>query len=1100
MTDQDIFNDNNNPPLEIQFGNPDLPITVYRGEILNAIETNQATVISAETGAGKSTQVPQYLAEAGYDVIVTQPRVIAARTVSDRVEKEMGNQQLVGYRTARESNTNPNNCITFCTDGLQVVRELAGNTDTKGKKQVLVLDEVHEWNTNMEVLVAWAKQRMQDDPDFKVVTMSATLDGESLSKYFGENTPHIEVPGRTFPVEKREGGYFIDETETLAKQGKNILVFLPGKQEIQQATQDLLSKDLDVPIIALHGQLEKSEQQKAFMSYPNGKIILATNVAQTSLTIDDIDAVVDTGLERRTEIREGVEGLYLEPISKADCLQRAGRAGRTKEGEYLLASLDKQKPILGFDERPDYPIPEINRTRLDNLTLRLAAHGIDIDAMDFYHQPNPTLIHASKERLTRLGAIDSDGDLTNIGRQMERMPIDAHFSRMLIEAKKYSQEVRSALIDMIAIQQIGGIVKNGKYTQAWKELIGTETDSDMLAQLEVFNQLRDIPRKEWQNYDVLGKNVNQVKHYQHLLRHALHTKTSHYKLNDINKESIMKCIVSGFIDQAWFMDTWSGQYKPALLNDSSRELSSSSVVKNANYVVAEQFDLSINTRRGPKTLRLLQNITRINPEWLAEIAPQLLSSVPDGYTKFYENGTPYNSGRLMFGKLTISDTELTTTPDQLNSALVNALLSGKHKQQSAYKHYISELQMLSQSVKVFDQDFANELNNRFSSLISDIVSERGYKNLHTALGQPPVIREDMVFSDSDIDRVQNIMQKYPTLIPLSDDTSLTVNYSRSHQSEPLKAQINIKMSQAKYINQSLLPEVSSIIYKLFDDDCIEMGSYHSLDSFLTNVEKIQKSKLLQHAEQEAIENGAPQDVGGYVRWNTGADNNYYWVITPEGELRQPDEINRDDVRWRVIMPGEIFLQGTHPHRDPLSDASYLTLHRPTHVTEKQMQAIRGLEESIGSTVPLWELNDDEYQKRSSTIEAIMEDEWLSKTIKLTLADNVEMDTLYLSLVSNSGLSLISDPFVEFADLQPSQYEYCFSASNREASQIDCIELGNGYTVQVLLFEKFGHWNMALKLIESDNATQNTSPPTDSDTVTQDDLDALVARFAKKKER
>ena len=225
----------------------ELPIEQYKGEILEAVDNNQAVIITAETGAGKSTQVPQFLAEAGYKVVVTQPRIVAARSVSERVREEMVEKHgaeaetVVGYRTARERNDNPDNRILFATDGLQLVRELSGHG--VGEKQVLVLDEVHEWNENMEVLVAWAKQRMKVDPNFKVVVMSATMEAGSLSSYFADNdereVPVIEVPGRTFEVEKREGDDLVDETVKLASAGKNTLVFLPGKAEIKDVVAQL---------------------------------------------------------------------------------------------------------------------------------------------------------------------------------------------------------------------------------------------------------------------------------------------------------------------------------------------------------------------------------------------------------------------------------------------------------------------------------------------------------------------------------------------------------------------------------------------------------------------------------------------------------------------------------------------------------------------------------------------------------------------------------------------------------------------------------------------------------------------------------------------
>lgn len=252
-------------------GNPELPIAQYCEQIVSAVDSSQAVVITAETGAGKSTQVPQFLAEQGYEVVVTQPRVVAARSVAERVREEVvakyGDdfKEFVGYRTARERGDSAASQILFATDGLQLVRELSGHG--VGKKQALVLDEVHEWNENMEVLVAWAKRRMREDPNFKVVTMSATMEADKLSKYFADDgkreVPVVEVPGRTFEVKKSEGGDVANEAIKLAQAGKNTLVFVPGEAEINQVIAELeRAKIPGASILPLHGQMEKKINAK----------------------------------------------------------------------------------------------------------------------------------------------------------------------------------------------------------------------------------------------------------------------------------------------------------------------------------------------------------------------------------------------------------------------------------------------------------------------------------------------------------------------------------------------------------------------------------------------------------------------------------------------------------------------------------------------------------------------------------------------------------------------------------------------------------------------------------------------------------------------
>jgi HrpA-like RNA helicase len=599
-----------------------LPINARRGDIVASVQQNQVTIITAETGAGKSTQVPQFLAEAGYTkVIVTQPRILAARNLSDRVRQEYSWREgkdcsaLVGYRTAHEQDDSPENVILYCTDGLQLVRELTGSgTDDH---QVLILDEIHEWNENMEVLIAWAKKRCAEEPHFKLVLMSATMEADSLAQYFGAQQP-ITIEGRSFPVTRTQGKDLVEEIKAkLTQNTSNMLVFLPGKGEIEQVELAIRNATGNVPVIPLHSQLEPEAQQLAFRHYPNGKVVLATNIAQTSITIDDVDVVIDSGLERRAEVRNGVEGLFISEISQADCIQRAGRAGRVKPGEYILAQLGSL-PCSPLEARPAYGVPEILRKHIDRLVLRLANINLDIESLEFFHAPSRTTIKRAKQTLTALGALQN-GTVTPLGRKMERFPVESSYGRMLVEGMRYSSEVQSKLATIIATQEVNGIVKGGPRYTGWQRYVQHKR-SDLLAQYDVLLALPQIPEEDYDELGIIAKNIGKAMEIHQRLHHDLSLEYTQLKpITTEEEEPLLMCIVAGQLDQIWMLDDAGKALH--LATKQEREVSGTTVVKNAHLFTGTPFDLEVATAAGLETLHLVNDITAVDPAWLTDLAP-----------------------------------------------------------------------------------------------------------------------------------------------------------------------------------------------------------------------------------------------------------------------------------------------------------------------------------------------------------------------------------------------------------------------------------------------------------------------------------------------
>lgn len=485
-----------------------LPISNYKERIVEAVATHSFTIICAETGAGKSTQVPQYLTSIAEQVIVTEPRVMAAKTLARRVAEEMGTDvgERVGYRTAYDSSCSERSKIVYCTDGLQLIRTIF-NPDSEAEN-ILIIDEVHEWNLNIETLIAWVKY-MQGKWNTKVVIMSATLDVIKLMGFLGEDLATISVPGTLYDVEVEERPsedliYTIIEN---IECNKNVLVFVPGKREIHNV-MDELSKTNAV-VLPLHGEMDWDEQSKCLESYSCPKVVVATNVAQTSLTIPDIDVVVDTATARVSVAKDGIQGLFLEEISLADIIQRKGRAGRTKDGKYILCS--------------DYPIkfrkknstPEIQRSILDRVVLQMTEIGIDAEEIKFFHQPDVSAIQNAKKELNAIGALDGN-EVTELGHKIVKMPVSVQLARMIVEAEKYG--VTDQVITIAAIIEIGGLLeRNANYID-----FTAEDSSDLLAEYDVWKAINEMEYIDFRSMGIKKKNYFKIKEHINKLKETLY--------------------------------------------------------------------------------------------------------------------------------------------------------------------------------------------------------------------------------------------------------------------------------------------------------------------------------------------------------------------------------------------------------------------------------------------------------------------------------------------------------------------------------------------------------------------------------------------------
>jgi ATP-dependent helicase HrpA len=425
---------------------PDLPITERIVDIANAIDAHPVVIVAGETGSGKTTQLPKICLAMGRGVHrqigCTQPRRIAATSVAARVAQELATElgDVVGYKVRFTDKVRTTSSVKFMTDGI-LLAEIQGDPRLR-RYDTIIVDEAHERSLNIDFLLGFLQRLVPERSDLRVIISSATLETERFAAFFG-GAPVIEVSGRTYPVDvlyrpPRDDeadladavANTVNEIAELDPRG-DMLVFLPGEREIREAAAEIEKRALPhTAVLPLYARLAASEQQRVFQRLPERRVVLATNVAETSLTIPGIVYVVDPGLARvnRYHVRTGVSQLLVEPISRASADQRKGRCGRTANG-VCFRLYDEQD----FASRPDHTDPEIKRISLAGVILRMKALRLgDIERFPFLDPPQPRAIADGYRVLEELGAIDDDGRLTAIGEQLGRLPLDPRLGRMIL--------------------------------------------------------------------------------------------------------------------------------------------------------------------------------------------------------------------------------------------------------------------------------------------------------------------------------------------------------------------------------------------------------------------------------------------------------------------------------------------------------------------------------------------------------------------------------------------------------------------------------------------------------------------------------------------
>lgn len=625
-----------------------LPVYAYREKFLELVDNNQWLVLVGETGSGKTTQIPQYLSFhlrpdlKGKLVGCTQPRRVAAMSVAKRVSEEMDVPYGpgVGYTIRFEDNTASSTFCKYLTDGM-LLRE-AMNDPMLSKYSALVLDEAHERTLATDILFGLLKEVVKKRPDLRVIVMSATLDSGKFQEYF-EGAPLLQVPGRTFPVEvfytaAPEKDYFEAAIRTamqihLTELEGDILLFLTGEEEIEEACKRVRQEMVrvkehcrqDLYPVPLYSSLPSSQQQRVFDKPPGNsrKLIISTNIAETSLTIDGIVYVIDPGFSKQKVYnpRIRVESLLITPISKAAAKQRSGRAGRTRPGKCFRLYTERsfQKDLI------EQTHPEILRSNLASVVLLLKRLGIDdLVHFDFMDPPAPETLMRALELLHYLGALDDEGELTGAGKKMAEFPVDPQLAKVLLSGSVSCPVEVAAIVALLSSPPPFLRPNDQKREADLARNAFAHIDGDHLSMLVAFQRFEAMAKNDpkgvndwcWDNYLSYRslKTASDVKKQLLTIMKRVCNLSKEIDYAGNNSDEIRRALVSGFFMQAAHLER-AGHYATIRDNQPVRIHPSTSISSSImpDWVIYNEFVLT--------NQHYIRTVTTVRPEWLLHESP-----------------------------------------------------------------------------------------------------------------------------------------------------------------------------------------------------------------------------------------------------------------------------------------------------------------------------------------------------------------------------------------------------------------------------------------------------------------------------------------------
>lgn len=610
-----------------------LPIMARESEIVRAVKESDIVLIKAETGSGKSTQVPRMIHKAGFNVMILGPRRLPASELAsygaELRQEELG--ATIGYRHALGASVSPKTAILYETEGYQLVREIHHPTSPSW---VVIFDEFHEHTANAELLLGLFKKRAEKNgaPTPKLVIMSATLDEQEISRYLGA-VPIITVEGRKHEIHERTAGASIaEDAVACAREGLNPLIFLYGKKVIEQQLEESRQLGTTAKLFPLHSQLPYDAQRLAIQSHPEGKIIGSTTTAQTSLTIPDVKAVIVSGLVRRLTVdNEGVETLLIDTISRDEFQQQIGRTGRTAPGIFI--NHGPSPSTL----RPHAPA-EIQNIQLEDTALRLASGGESLQEINRYllHPVSERQIRQAYTTLHRLGLVGPEGHITALGRRVSHLPVGCRMGKLLVRATDFRDEfgvdIISHAIDLAAVSESEGILSGE--SRNWRRLVPGNYSSDLLLQTRLFQKVLALPGLQLSSLGVDEVNVQRAKDVQQMLRRRMNVTATpgQGEIGESEKMWLSRAILEAYVDMVFRSNgrnSAGDQTYAPVAGGRPAVLSKDSVVGGAPLIVGSRFNIGYLDHEGTQhILPLVLMATRIDDHaWLDRHTPSVLAGV-----------------------------------------------------------------------------------------------------------------------------------------------------------------------------------------------------------------------------------------------------------------------------------------------------------------------------------------------------------------------------------------------------------------------------------------------------------------------------------------